>query len=198
MEPARSPYHEPSSRMSISLPASGEFSPYYAGYIDGASRQVSTMEGGSVVDLLTLQTAALRDLLKHVDDAFARQAYAPGKWTLAESLVHVADTERVFSYRLLRVARGDATPLPPFDHDAWVPLSRANTRSLSDILIEIDVVRASTLSLLHSLDQPAFLRIGTASSHAVSARALAWIIAGHFAHHLELTRDRYLGSPARS
>jgi len=184
--------------MSISLPAPTEFSPYYGGYIDGAARQVGMLQDGSVLDLLTLQTAALRDVLAGVDDTFARQAYAPGKWTLAESLQHVADTERVFSYRLLRVARGDSTPLPGFDHDAWVPMSGANTRSLADILIEIDVVRASTLALLHALDDIAFLRVGTASNHAVSARALAWIIAGHFSHHLELTRDRYLGRPAGS
>jgi hypothetical protein len=184
--------------MSISLPAPTEFNPYYAKYIDGAARQVAMLEGGSVVDLLTLQTAALRDLLASVDDAFARQAYAPGKWTLAESLVHVADAERVFSYRMLRIARGDATPLPGFDQDTWVPLSGANERALGDILIEIDVVRAATLALLHSLDDAAFLRIGTASGNPISVRALAWIIAGHFTHHLELTRDRYLAGPARS
>jgi hypothetical protein len=184
--------------MLISLPAPTEFSPYYAGYIEGAARQVAMLEGGSVLDLLTLQTAALRDLLAGVDDTFARQAYAPGKWTLAESLVHVADTERVFSYRLLRVARGDGTPLPSFDQDAWVPLSGANGRALADILIEIDVVRAATLALLHSLDESAFLRIGTASGNPISGRALAWIIAGHFSHHLELTRERYLAGPTRS
>ena len=180
------------------MPAPTEFNPYFAKYIDGAARQVAMLEGGSVIDLLTLQTAALRDLLANVDDTFARQAYAPGKWTLSESLVHVADTERVFSYRLLRIARGDATPLPGFDQDAWVPLSGANDRSLSDILIEIDVVRAATLALLHSLDESALLRAGTASGNPISARALAWIIAGHFTHHLDLTRDRYLGSAARS
>lgn len=184
--------------MPITQPVPTEFSPYYAGYIASAARQVAMLEGGSVVDLLTLQTTALRDLLGDVGDTFARQAYAPGKWTLSESLVHVADTERVFSYRLLRVARGDTTPLPGFDQDAWVPFSGANERALSDILIEIDVVRASTLALLHSLDEAAFLRVGTASGNPVSARALAWIIAGHFSHHLELTRDRYLGIPARS
>lgn len=184
--------------MLIAPPAPAEFNAYYAGYVDNATRQVAMLEGGSVVDLLTLQTTALRDLLDGVDDAFARGAYAPGKWTLLESLVHVADTERVFSYRLLRVARGDATPLPPFDQDAWVPVSNANARSLDDVLTEIDVVRAATLALVHSLDEAAHLRTGTASGHPISVRALAWIIAGHFAHHLELTRERYLGGPARS
>ena len=184
--------------MSLTPPTPAEHAPYYGKYVETAARDVAALDGGSVIDLLTVQTVALRGLLDGVDDGFARQAYAPGKWTLAESLVHVADTERVFSYRLLRVARGDSTPLPGFEQDQWVPLSGANGRQLSDILTEIDVVRAATLALVHSLDDSALMRTGTASGNPVSARALVWIIAGHFAHHLELTRDRYLGSPANS
>jgi hypothetical protein len=184
--------------MSLALPAATEHAPYFAGYIGAASRAVAMLEGGTVVDVMTLQPVALRSLLADVDDSLLRRSYAPGKWTLAESLVHVSDAERVFSYRLLHVARGDSAPLPSFEQDGWVPLSGANERSLSDILTELDVVRASTLSLVHSLKDEAFLRMGMAARNPVSARALAWIIAGHFAHHLELTRDRYLAGPAAS
>lgn len=184
--------------MSLVLPAATELSPYFVKYVEAASRAVAMLEGGTVVDLLTLQPVALRTLLDGVSVDFLHRSYAAGKWTLAESLVHVADTERVFSYRLLRVARGDSTPLPGFEQDDWVPLSGASGRTLGDILTEIDVVRASTLALVHSLGSEAFLRVGTASGNPVSARALTWIIAGHFAHHLDLTRDRYLGSSAAS
>ena len=180
--------------MSLALPAANEFSSYFTNYVETASRAVAMLDGGAVVDLLTLQPVALRTMLNDVDGDFLRRPYAPGKWTLAESLVHMADTERVFSYRLVHVARGDASPLPSFDQDKWVPFSGANARSLSDILTEIDVVRASTLALVHSMDDDAFLRVGTAGGNPISARALTWIIAGHFAHHLDLTRDRYLGS----
>lgn len=184
--------------MSLALPTAAEHAPYFAKYVEAASRAVAMLEGGTVVDLLTLQPVALRSMLEGADDDVARRAYAPGKWTLAESLVHTSDAERVFAYRLLRVARGDATPMPGFEQDDWVPLSGANARTLSDILTEIDVVRAATLSLVHSLGDEAFLRVGTASGNPVSARALTWIIAGHFAHHLELTRDRYLAHGAAS
>jgi hypothetical protein len=184
--------------MSLALPASTEHSSYFSRYLDTASRAVAMLEGGTVLDLLTLQPVALRAMVDGVDDESLHRAYAPGKWTLAESLVHVADTERVFSYRMLHVARGDTAPLPSFDQDAWVPFSGASMRTLSEILTEIDVVRASTLSLAHSLSDEAFLRVGTAGGNPVSARAMVWIIAGHFAHHLEITRDRYLGSPATS
>ena len=122
-------------------------------------------------------------------------AYAPGKWTLAESLLHVADTERVFAYRALRVSRGDQTPLPGFDQDPWVPLSGADRRTLADILTEIEAVRNANLHLIRAFDDAAASRMGTASGNPVSVRALVWIIAGHFAHHLELTRTRYLGRP---
>jgi hypothetical protein len=180
--------------MSITRPAATEHAPYYGKYIDAAGRAVSALDGGTLTDLLTLQPVAMHSLLDDANESMAHFAYAPGKWTLAESLVHVADAERVFSYRLLRIARGDKTPLPGFEQDDWVPASRANARPLGDILTELDVVRASTLALVHGLDDEALARTGTASGQPVSARALAWIVAGHFAHHLDLTRERYLGA----
>ncbi|HYW30726.1 MAG TPA: DinB family protein [Gemmatimonas sp.] len=184
--------------MSLTRPSSSEFASYYGNYVDTAGISLATLEGGTIPDLLTLQPVALRSLLDGAGESLGRHRYAPGKWTLAESLLHVADTERVFCYRMLRIARGDSTPLPGFDQDAWVPVSGANSRSLSDILTEIDVVRAATLTLVHSLDEASLERMGTASDQPVSARALAWIIAGHFAHHLDITRVRYLGIPAAS
>ena len=99
----------------------------------------------------------------------------------------------MFSYRLLRFARGDSTPLPGFDQDVWVPQSGAASRTLADILTEIEAVRASSLALIRSLDDAALVRQGVSNNRALSVRALAWIIAGHFAHHQELTRTRYLG-----
>jgi hypothetical protein len=127
-----------------------------------------------------------------VPEAKASHAYAPGKWTLGESLVHVSDTERVFSYRLLRIARGDRTPLPGFEQDDWVPTSRAGRRSLADVLGEMYAVRAATLALVRSLDEEAINESGMASGKDVTARALVWMIAGHMQHHFVLTRDRYL------
>lgn len=179
--------------MSLERPEATEFAPYYGSYVEHAANTLAAMNGATLPDLLTVQPVALRDVLRDVPDALVRHAYAPGKWTLGESLVHTVDTERVFSYRLLRIARADATPLAGFDQDAWVPVSGAAGRTLDDILTEIDVVRASTLALVYSLDDAALRRTGTASGNAVSARALVWIIAGHFSHHLELTRHRYIG-----
>lgn len=179
---------------SFHRPDPTECASYFGKYVDAAAGALEAMDGASVVDLLTVQPVMLRDLLRGLTDDGARSAYAPGKWTLAESLVHVSDAERVFSYRLLRIARGDTTPLPGFEQDAWVPASGANERSLADILTEIDVVRASTLALAYSLTDEALARVGTASNNPISARALLWIIAGHMSHHLQVTRERYLAA----
>lgn len=178
--------------MTISRPAPEEHAPYYVTYINAAARALEAQGDDDVRKLLTTQIAQLRSLLAGRDASIAQYAYAAGKWTLGESLVHVSDAERVFSYRLLRIARGDQTPLPGFDQDPWVPNSRAHARTLADILDEIDAVRHSTVALVRSLDADAIGATGTASGATVSARALVWIIAGHFAHHLGLTRDRYL------
>jgi len=177
----------------IARPAENEHAPYYTGYIDAAEASLSQRGLADVVALLEAQTADWQALMAAVPEAAASHAYAPGKWTLGESLVHVSDTERVFAYRLLRIARGDGTPLPGFEQDDWVPTSRAGRRSLADILAELYAVRAATLALVRSLDDEAIGQRGVASGKDVTARALVWMIAGHMQHHFGLTRDKYLG-----
>ena len=178
--------------MTITRPSPAEHAPFAGTYRDATAKALGALGTDHLWSLLVTQPMALGELLDAVDPALVDLAYAPGKWTLGESLVHVSDTERVFAYRLLRVARGDMTPLPGFDQDAWVPESRTTGRPLDDILTEIQTVRAATLSLVKSLDEHAWGQIGVASGHPISPRALAWMIAGHFAHHLDLTRERYL------
>lgn len=176
----------------IARPRADEHAPYYGAYIDAAERTIAARGLTDVVALLDVQRHDWQALMATVPDTRAAFAYAPGKWTLAESLVHVSDTERVFAYRLLRIGRGDTTPLPGFEQDEWVPASRAGARTLADILAEMLTVRDATLTLVRSLDGQAVAQQGTASGKAVTARALVWMIAGHMQHHLELTRDRYL------
>lgn len=178
--------------MPIRRAATSEHAPYAITYIDATQHALDAAGHDDVIALLEQQSAAWQALMADVPEAKAGYAYAPGKWTLAEQLVHVTDTERVFSYRLMRVARGDRTPLPGFEQDEWVPQSRVSRRTLSDILAELYAVRAATLALVRSLDDEAIAQQGIASGHEVSARALVWMIAGHMAHHLELTRGRYL------
>ncbi len=178
--------------MQIPRPASDEHPTYALIYVDAAERAISRHELPDLTTLLARQPADLAALLNDVGPDVAKRSYAAGKWTLLESLVHTIDTERVFSYRMLRAARGDRTPLPGYEQDEWVPLSGANERTLADVITEFGAVRASTLALLSPLNQDALARRTVASGRDVSARALAWMMAGHVDHHLRLTRELYL------
>ena len=182
--------------INIPQPAADEFAPYYATYINATQRELT--EGGvDLKFLLASQPERLASQLSGVDPSLASYSYAPGKWTLAESIVHMCDAERVFSYRLLRIARGDTTPLPSFDQDAWVPESRSAMRPLDSVVGEFQAIRRATVCLVDSLDSVALSRSGTASDKTVSSRALVWIIAGHASHHLRIISERYLAQPVQ-
>lgn len=169
----------------LSRPSTDEYFEYYGTYI-------SLVPDGDVRDILRAQLSETIAVLGGVPDAKANKAYGPGKWTLKESLLHMCDAERVFGYRMLRVARGDATPLPGFDQDAWVPRSCANDRAMSSLLMEFAAIRGSTLALVDSISPEGWVRTGSASGHKISARALAYIAAGHERHHMKIFRERYL------
>ena len=166
-------------------PDPGEHDEYYTRYI-------AKVPDGDLLSMLEAQGRETAGVLRGVPEARGDFAYAPGKWTLKEVVGHVSDAERVFSYRALRIARGDQTPLASFDQETWTPQSGATARTLADLVDELEAVRRATLALLAHLPAEAPLRRGTASGKGVSVRALAWIIAGHERHHLGIIRERYL------
>jgi uncharacterized damage-inducible protein DinB len=165
-------------------PAATEYAPYYHTYV--------RLIAGDPLAALRAQPQELRRLLAGLSDEQALLRYAPGKWSLKEMLVHMLDTERIFAYRALRIARGDTTPLPGFEQDDYVPASGADARPLAGILAEYDTVRAASLSLLESFGPEQIRQQGTASGQPVSVRAMAYILAGHEAHHLHILQERYL------
>ena len=118
--------------------------------------------------------------------------YADGKWTIKEIIQHLIDSERVFSYRALRISRNDLTPLPGFDENSFVENTNANERSLQGLLTEMAVVRQATLSLFNSFSIEQLRRMGTASNHAISVRAIGFIIIGHQEHHQKIFQEWYL------
>jgi hypothetical protein len=167
-------------------PKGDEFAPYYAGYIDAVPY-------GDVVHALESQLADTLGLIRGLPESRGEHRYAPGKWTIKEVIAHVSDCERVFAYRLLRIARGDATPLAGFEQDDYVRRGNFGARTLADLAQELEYVRRANLVLFASLDDEAMSRRGTANNQAISARALAYIIAGHERHHVKILRSRYLG-----
>lgn len=169
----------------VPLPGADEYGPFYAGYI------ARVPADADILDVLARQQVSTAARFAAVPGDRAGYRYAPGKWSVRELLVHLSDAERIMAYRALRVARGDATPLPGFDEEAFAPQSGAEALSIAEIAAEWEAVRRATLALLHHLPDTAWLRRGQASGMPVSVRALAYIIAGHTAHHWDVLTERY-------
>jgi uncharacterized damage-inducible protein DinB len=166
-------------------PEPAEYDPYYGRYIE-------RVEQSDVLQALSEQLEATLELLRGLDPARGEYRYAPGKWSVKQVLCHVLDSERIFAARALCIARGDTQPLPGFDENAYAEQAGADQRSIGDLAEEFDLVRNSTIALYRSLDAQAWQRIGNANGAAVSVRAIAWIVAGHAAHHERVLRERYL------
>jgi hypothetical protein len=175
-----------------SPPGAGEYAPSLAGYVAGIRQDED------VLAVLARQLDELLARLSAVPDSRGDYRYAPGKWSLKDVVGHLADTERVFAYRALRIARGDTIPLPSFDDQGWVAEVGAGDRTLADMVEEWGEVRRATLALFRHLPPAAWSRRGTASDQPISVRALAYVIAGHVRHHLEVVEERYLGSGRKS
>jgi hypothetical protein len=166
-------------------PAPDEFAPYYAGYI-------AQVPDGDVIEALIGGAEIAAALLHDISEETASHAYAEGKWTLKEVIQHCADAERIFAYRALRFARGDATDLPGWDEKRYAPASGANARPFASLLDELESVRESTVTLFEGLPEASWSLRGTANGTPVSVRGIAWITAGHLLHHLEVIQERYL------
>jgi uncharacterized damage-inducible protein DinB len=170
----------------MNRPETYEFDPYYNTYISKVA--------GDVMAVLQSQPAELRDVFANVPEEDGAFAYSEGKWTIKEVLSHMIDAERIFAYRILRISRGDATPIEGFEQDGYIENSNANNRCIADLLEEFDLQRRSNLLLLDNLSEERSKWMGTASEKPVSVRALAYISAGHVTHHLGILKERYLAS----
>jgi hypothetical protein len=167
-----------------SPPDAGEYGAFYAGY-------VARVPAGDLLSTLATQLDDTLAVVASFGEARADHRYAPGKWSVKEVVGHLADTERIFAYRALRIARGDATPLPGFDENLFVATAGFDRRPLADLVADLRLVRQHTLALLRALDDEALARRGTASNNPLTARAAAYVIAGHERHHAAVLRERY-------
>lgn len=168
----------------MNRPDLSEYNPYYRRYVD-------TVPDEDVLGFLARQATHLEARLALVPADREGFRYEPGKWSVREVVGHMSDTERVFAYRLLHFARQDPAPLPGMDQDVFMAHSRFGDRSLTSITREFMSVRAATISLVASLAPEDADRVGVASGFPFTVRALAWIIAGHAQHHLNVLAERY-------
>ena len=173
------------SEQLINRPEPTEYAAYYEKYI-------SRVADGNIVTVLGQQIDNSVTLLNGLSDAQAGFRYAPEKWSVKEVVGHLIDSERVFGYRAMRFARNDQTPLSGFEQNDYVEAAAFDDQSLSDLASEFEHVRRANLHMLRGLNGEAWDRRGEANGNGVSVRALAYIIAGHELHHMDIIRTKYL------
>jgi hypothetical protein len=177
--------------MKVAKPEAGEYAGHYEKY-------VSLVIGDDVTGSLEAQRVQTMQLFAGRSERDGNFRYAADKWTVKEVLGHISDSERIFTYRALRIARGDLTPLEGFEQDDYVRSGGFNERPLASLVEEYAFVRGASLALLRSLGKEAWLRRGTANKNEVSVRALAYITAGHELHHRQILEERYFSAIPRA
>jgi hypothetical protein len=172
-------------RAMIGRPEPNEAAPYYSNYIDLVSSD-------NILDVIETQLEETLSFLAGISEEQSRHRYAPDKWSIRELLSHVNDTERVFLFRALWFARGFKEPLPSFEQNIGVEGARADEISWARHLAEFRSIRLATLAFFRNLPPDGWMRSGIASDNPFTVRALAYIIAGHAAHHTAIIQQRYL------
>jgi hypothetical protein len=166
-------------------PKPGEAAPYY-------DRYISLVPGNDILGALDEQRRQALLFLCGLTEAQGDLRYASDKWSLKEVLGHLNDTERIMSYRALRIARGDRTPIEGYEQDDFVRNNPFAHRPIEDLIEDYIAVRRATITLFRNLDEPAWNLRGIANNNEVTVRALAYIIAGHELHHRKILEERYL------
>lgn len=166
-------------------PQTNEYAAPFAKYID-------LVPEGDLVSILVEQSEQLVQLLSGVSEEQSHYRYDEGKWSIREVLGHVIDNERVWTYRLLRIARGDQMSFPSYNENQFMANSRFDAIPLSELLDEFVSLRKSAVYLLKGLPAEAWDRAGTLYDHPLTTRAAAAVVAGHEKHHCNIIRERYL------
>ena len=165
-------------------PMPDEFAPFYAGYV-GNVTEVDPLQ------VMESQGSATQAALAGIPEDRSLFRYAPDKWSIREIVGHLADAERVFAYRAMRIGRADETPIEGFDENAYVTAARFDRRPLAELAAELAAVRRTTLALFRGFEPATWNLRGVANNARVSVRALAYIIPGHERHHMKVLRERY-------
>ncbi|MGH9842068.1 MAG: DinB family protein [Blastocatellia bacterium] len=171
----------------MTRPETTEYAPYYEKYI-------ALVADGDIVKTLETQIDATLEVLRSLSEEKGNHRYAPDKWSIKQLVGHLSDTERIFAYRALRIARNDKTPLPGFEQDDFVANADFDSARLAGLADEFAAVRNANIHLLRGFSSEAWLRSGIASENGLSARAAAYIIAGHELYHLDILKTRYLAA----
>jgi len=162
-------------------------------YLPLAQKYIDLVPDGNIVEILQQQNEENLSLLEGLTEDQASFRYAPDKWSLKTVIGHIADVERLWCYRLLRIARGDAREFSGYDRDIFAEMSACDTLPLNKVLNDYVAVRKSTISLIDNLSEQSMVKVAEFNDHNLSARASIYIIAGHEAHHINIIKSKYLG-----
>ncbi|HRE40451.1 MAG TPA: DinB family protein [Ignavibacteria bacterium] len=168
-------------------PNENEFPVFYKPYID-------EIDGEDILEILTSQGKTAIKFLKDIPESIGTYRYEKNKWSIKEIIGHLADAERVFAYRLMRISRGDKTDLPGFDENFYIANGRYNEMSMKTLIDGLLYLRASTVNLVSQLSDEELNRSGSSNGSPITANSLAYIIAGHMEHHINVINERYLSS----
>lgn len=182
----------------MSVKAAQELRPQPSDYASFYEKYIALVPGTDVLGVLEAQRMLTAQMLAARSEREGNFRYGPGKWSLKEVIGHLTDSERIFAYRALRIARGDTTPMEGFEQDDYVKSGAFSERSLADLAEEYTQVRGATLALFLGLSGDAWNRRGVANNSEVTVRALAYIIAGHELHHRRVLEEKYLPAIPRA
>ena len=167
------------------IPNKSDYPVYFEKYI-------SLVKADSPATAIANYSTFIVNFFNSLPEEKADYTYAPGKWTLKEVLQHMIDTERIFSYRILRIGRNDTTPLASFDENHYAENAVSSLRSFTNIKEEFTAVRKSTDLLILSLSDEQLSHFGTASNQPVTANAIGFMVFGHLLHHKKIIEEKYL------
>ncbi len=165
-------------------PQPGEYAPWQGTYI-------GLVPEDDIVRVLIDQTDVVEALTAAITPEQEAFRYAPGKWSVRQVFGHLADAERVFGYRALCIARGQADPLPSFNENLFVETAHFDGRPVAELADELLLLRHANLSMLQSLDEAAWKRTCVVNGIVTSTQTVAWVMAGHIRHHIAILGDRY-------
>ena len=162
-----------------------EYNPFYAGYI-------SLIPEKDIVHFIMDQHDRFKSYLVSLEESLLQHTYAEGKWTIAQVIGHVIDTERVMAYRAMCISRGEDTPLPGFDQDRYMTYSNFNQRDKASLIREFDSLRQATIEMICAMSIEQLNSIGNANGSECSVRAVISIIGGHLEHHFKMLKEKYI------
>ena len=170
---------------SIEKPDENEYAEYFQRYTE-------LVPDNNVVENLANQLKEAMSIYKNLERAKIDYRYAVGKWSIKEVIIHILDTERIFTHRALRISRKDKTPLPGFEQDDYIEKTNWDNYPFDSVLEEYELVRKHTILFFNSLTEEMLQQSGISSGLNLAVRAIPFIIAGHERHHLNIINSKYL------